>query len=154
MAATTIKVIVFVTTMSMALTVLLTMKHLSFDTKSSSDTIDVPSRESNDDEVLVMPFKRVNRFLAEEKNPRAADHCNKDNEYKYINVPVAVKRITNLTSNELSEAIWFYRERQVRALEKADQAEDSEGSGHSHRPGSLPLTGWGKERKKSPSEKA
>ncbi|XP_074348358.1 uncharacterized protein LOC141687097 [Apium graveolens] len=80
MAATTIKVIVFVTTMSMALTVLLTMKHLSFDTKSSSDTIDVPSRESNDDEVLVMPFKRVNRFLAEEKNPRAADHCNKDNE--------------------------------------------------------------------------
>ncbi|KAK1360840.1 stigma-specific STIG1-like protein 2 [Heracleum sosnowskyi] len=80
MVATTVRVIVFVTMMSMALTALLTMKHLSFDGKSSSDNIDVPSKESNDDEVLVMPFKRVNRFLAEEKNPRAADHCHKDNE--------------------------------------------------------------------------
>lgn len=80
MAATTIRVIVFVTTMSMALTVLLTMQHLNFDKISSSGNIDVSSKKSNDDEVVVMPFKRVNRFLAEEKNPRAADHCHKDNE--------------------------------------------------------------------------
>ncbi|MFS7985318.1 putative stigma-specific protein Stig1 [Helianthus anomalus] len=33
----------------------------------------------------VKPFpKRVSRFLAENKNPRAADHCNKDNEICYI----------------------------------------------------------------------
>ncbi|WOH04176.1 hypothetical protein DCAR_0623585 [Daucus carota subsp. sativus] len=74
MAATTIRVIVFVTTMTMALTVLLTMKHLSFDESSSLHD------NTAADEVLVMPFKRVNRFLAEERNPRAADHCHKDNE--------------------------------------------------------------------------
>lgn len=66
--------------MSMALTVLLTMKHLSFNEKSSSDNIDVPSKKLNDEDVVVMPWKRVNRFLAEEKNPRAADHCHKDNQ--------------------------------------------------------------------------
>nr|GEW93422.1 stigma-specific Stig1 family protein [Tanacetum cinerariifolium] len=32
--------------------------------------------------VNVFP-KRVSRFLAETKNPRAADHCNKDNEICY-----------------------------------------------------------------------
>ncbi|KAL4554086.1 hypothetical protein LXL04_039793 [Taraxacum kok-saghyz] len=33
----------------------------------------------------VKPFpKRVSRFLAEEKNPRAADHCNKNDEICYI----------------------------------------------------------------------
>ncbi|XP_062080531.1 stigma-specific STIG1-like protein 3 [Humulus lupulus] len=37
----------------------------------------------NDDHVVeVLPSKRVSRFLAAntEKNPRAADHCNEDNE--------------------------------------------------------------------------
>ncbi|KAM0063749.1 putative stigma-specific protein Stig1 [Helianthus debilis subsp. tardiflorus] len=34
---------------------------------------------------VVNPFpKRVSRFLAENKNPRAADHCNKDDEICYI----------------------------------------------------------------------
>ncbi|CAI9272332.1 unnamed protein product [Lactuca saligna] len=33
----------------------------------------------------VKPFpKRLSRFLAETKNPRAADHCNKDDEICYI----------------------------------------------------------------------
>ncbi|KAI3675770.1 hypothetical protein L1987_85363 [Smallanthus sonchifolius] len=33
----------------------------------------------------VKPFpKRVSRFLAENKNPRAADHCKKDDEICYI----------------------------------------------------------------------
>ncbi|KAJ4981363.1 hypothetical protein NE237_032200 [Protea cynaroides] len=30
-----------------------------------------------------IPLKRVSRFLAEQKNPRAADHCNKDNDVCY-----------------------------------------------------------------------
>ncbi|PWA42723.1 hypothetical protein CTI12_AA541940 [Artemisia annua] len=34
---------------------------------------------------VVVPFpKRVSRFLAENKNPRAADHCKKDDEICYI----------------------------------------------------------------------
>lgn len=81
-AAATIKFVVFMITISMALTVLLTMKHPNFYGNSSSD-IDVPSssaEEMHDEDVLVMPFKRASRFLAEERNPRAADHCHKDNE--------------------------------------------------------------------------
>ncbi|KAL4554087.1 hypothetical protein LXL04_037290 [Taraxacum kok-saghyz] len=35
--------------------------------------------------MVVKPFpKRVSRFLAEEKNPRAADHCKKNDEICYI----------------------------------------------------------------------
>ncbi|KAL4554089.1 hypothetical protein LXL04_037289 [Taraxacum kok-saghyz] len=34
--------------------------------------------------VVVKPFpKRLSRFLAEEKNPRAADHCKKNDEICY-----------------------------------------------------------------------
>ncbi|KAL6199403.1 hypothetical protein ACLB2K_029187 [Fragaria x ananassa] len=46
---------------------------------------DKPSFESDEHPLygqnnLLLPSKRVSRFLAETKNPRAADHCNKDNE--------------------------------------------------------------------------
>ena len=67
-----IQIIVFMMTISMALTVLLTMNHPSFYEKSGS--------AQKDGDLLVMPLKRVNRFLGEEKNPRAADHCHKDNQ--------------------------------------------------------------------------
>ncbi|KDP39163.1 hypothetical protein JCGZ_00920 [Jatropha curcas] len=36
------------------------------------------------EEKKLLPSKRLSRFLAEEKNPRAADHCNKDKEICYI----------------------------------------------------------------------
>jgi hypothetical protein len=36
------------------------------------------------DEKKLMPSKRLSRFLTEEKNPRAADHCYKDNEICHI----------------------------------------------------------------------
>ncbi|KAG8658232.1 stigma-specific STIG1-like protein 1 [Manihot esculenta] len=45
---------------------------------SSSNTLSegLTMQEEN----RIMPSKRLSRFLAEEKNPRAADHCRKDNE--------------------------------------------------------------------------
>ena len=82
MAASMIKVVVCMMAISTALTVLLTMKDSGFHGKSSSN-IDISStsaKETNAEDVLVTPFKRVNRFLAEERNPRAADHCHKDYE--------------------------------------------------------------------------
>nr|GMD86504.1 stigma-specific Stig1 family protein [Ipomoea batatas] len=33
---------------------------------------------------VVPPSRRVSRFLAEEKNPRAADHCKNDDEICYV----------------------------------------------------------------------
>lgn len=46
--------------------------------KSSISSSPFKVEEKFDDE-LVLPSKRMNRFLAEDnKNPRAADHCNKD----------------------------------------------------------------------------
>ncbi|KVI01925.1 stigma-specific STIG1-like protein 2 [Cynara cardunculus var. scolymus] len=39
----------------------------------------------SDQSFALKPFpKRLSRFLAETKNPRSADHCNKDNEICYI----------------------------------------------------------------------
>lgn len=33
---------------------------------------------------MAAPARRASRFLAEQKNPRAADHCKKDNEICYL----------------------------------------------------------------------
>lgn len=70
----------------MALSITLTMKNIVEVEKKP------PFEQSNDvsttlskgfavnDEKKLMPSKRLSRFLAEDKNPRAADHCHKDNE--------------------------------------------------------------------------
>ncbi|KAF4360122.1 hypothetical protein CsatB_014538 [Cannabis sativa] len=43
------------------------------------------NQENDQDGEKVVPSKRVSRFLADtkERNPRAADHCHKDNEVCY-----------------------------------------------------------------------
>ncbi|KAL2482938.1 Stigma-specific STIG1-like protein 3 [Forsythia ovata] len=66
--------ILFIISITMALTLTLTMKN-----------IDEPSLKSAnqhfDEEKPVAVKRTVSRFLAEkERNPRAADHCKKDNE--------------------------------------------------------------------------
>nr|GEU60756.1 stigma-specific STIG1-like protein 3 [Tanacetum cinerariifolium] len=42
-------------------------------------------KAARNESLIVKPFpKRVNRFLAETKNSRPADHCNKGNEICYV----------------------------------------------------------------------
>ncbi|KAL8156285.1 hypothetical protein AgCh_001402 [Apium graveolens] len=45
------------------------------------------------------------------------------NQYKYTNVPVAEEHMTNLTSDELAEAIRLYRQEQTRLQEEAELEE-------------------------------
>ena len=39
---------------------------------------------TDEEKIKLIPSKRLSRFLADEKNPRAADHCLKDEERCYI----------------------------------------------------------------------
>lgn len=78
--------IIFFIAITMAISITLTIRSIGdFEEKplvfphSVDDATATLSKEPK--EVLkLMPSKRLSRFLAEEKNPRAADHCNKDNE--------------------------------------------------------------------------
>ena len=64
-------------TITIGITITLTMKMQSFNIEDKS----VHKNEAkNTHKLPLMASKRVSRFLAEQKNPRAADHCNKDNE--------------------------------------------------------------------------
>lgn len=65
----------------MAITVTLTMKGIGDAEEKPlfQHTHDI-SGHFAEGHKLVLPSKRGSRFLAELKNPRAADHCNKDNE--------------------------------------------------------------------------
>ncbi|KAI3702332.1 hypothetical protein L6452_28067 [Arctium lappa] len=65
---------VFMVVITIAITITLTITSISHKTTPIDQTMAVRQ-----------PFpKRVSRFLAETKNPRAADHCRKDDEICYI----------------------------------------------------------------------
>lgn len=66
-----------------AITVAILTITLSFsDEKSTNNNIasSAASKDFVEEMKVVMPFKRASRFLAEDKNPRASDHCKKDND--------------------------------------------------------------------------
>ncbi|KAM7504208.1 hypothetical protein LguiB_003112 [Lonicera macranthoides] len=74
------KIIFMIVTITLTLTITLTtFKHTNFNNIEQEDT-----EEPAEKKVLMMPSKRVSRFLAGEKNPRAADHCHKDNDLCYL----------------------------------------------------------------------
>ncbi|KAJ9182631.1 hypothetical protein P3X46_006605 [Hevea brasiliensis] len=82
--------IIFFIAITMAISITLTVRSIgeveeklpsprSIDDASSSTTLS--KGLTMEEEKLIMPSKRLSRFLAEDKrNPRAADHCHKDNE--------------------------------------------------------------------------
>lgn len=77
--------IMLIMAIAMALSITLTMKNIVVQQEEEKPPIFMSSKElhttNKEDKVqLVLPSKRVSRFLKEEKNPRAADHCHKDNE--------------------------------------------------------------------------
>ncbi|KAK7387111.1 hypothetical protein VNO78_27623 [Psophocarpus tetragonolobus] len=77
---------IFVIAITMALSIALTMKTLTQEEAKPSfvhHDIDLPSSSSQPtfhQKNLLLPSKRVNRFLAQVRNPNAADHCRKDHE--------------------------------------------------------------------------
>ncbi|XP_027344201.1 stigma-specific STIG1-like protein 1 [Abrus precatorius] len=81
--------VIFIIAITMALSITLTMKSITQEeTKPTFVHHDLPSHEqqplilplSHHQKNVLLPPKRVNRFLAQIKNPNAADHCHKDNE--------------------------------------------------------------------------
>ncbi|RDX69568.1 Stigma-specific STIG1-like protein 3, partial [Mucuna pruriens] len=67
----------------MALSITLTMKSITHEeAKPSFVPHDLPSSQPthHHQKNVLLPSKRVNRFLAEVKNPNAADHCHKDHD--------------------------------------------------------------------------
>ncbi|KAF3453418.1 hypothetical protein FNV43_RR03858 [Rhamnella rubrinervis] len=80
--------IMLIMAMTMALSITLTMRIIVNQQEEEEPPIFMSSKElhatNKEDKVLVLPSKRVSRFLKEEKNPRAADHCHKDNEICYL----------------------------------------------------------------------
>lgn len=79
---------VLIIAMTMALSITLTMKSMVQEEEEkppilmASKGLHATSKENK--EVLVLPSKRLSRFLKEGKNPRAADHCHKDHEICYL----------------------------------------------------------------------
>ncbi|XP_010060302.2 stigma-specific STIG1-like protein 1 [Eucalyptus grandis] len=78
--APTMKVILVIA-LTMALSVAITMRTFVEETeeKLPFERMDAP-KTSDASAEIVLPSKRVSRFLADTPNPRAADHCNKDGE--------------------------------------------------------------------------
>jgi hypothetical protein len=84
--------IIFIIAITVALSTTLTVKRIGEDEEKppkDDQSIDTSTRLSQGlnimhDEKELMPSKRLSRFLTEEKNPRAADHCYKDNEICHI----------------------------------------------------------------------
>ncbi|KAJ6965866.1 stigma-specificIG1-like protein 1 [Populus alba x Populus x berolinensis] len=66
--------IIFIIAMTVALSTTLTVKRIGEDGE----------KPPKDDRRIDTSTRLLSRFLAEEKNPRAADHCNKDNEICHI----------------------------------------------------------------------
>ncbi|KAI4307979.1 hypothetical protein L6164_031101 [Bauhinia variegata] len=78
---------------TMALSITITMKSIvpedqgkpGFMHKDLSSSQDHQLVNDDDESKTLLPTKRVSRFLAQqERNPRAADHCKKDNEICYL----------------------------------------------------------------------
>ncbi|KAH8519083.1 hypothetical protein H0E87_000776 [Populus deltoides] len=86
----------------MALSTTLTVKRIGEDEEKppkDDQSIDISTRLPQGLNIMhdgkeLMPSKRLSRFLAAEKNPRAADHCNKDNEICQILQGTAGSAIT------------------------------------------------------------
>ncbi|XP_020230548.2 stigma-specific STIG1-like protein 3 [Cajanus cajan] len=73
---------IFIVAITMALSIALTMKSI---TKEEPKPAAFVHHEpllppTNHQKNVLLPSKRVNRLLAQVKNPNAADHCHKDNE--------------------------------------------------------------------------
>lgn len=67
--------IILTIAITMAITITLTMKGIG-----EAEENNLPLEQHTENKLL-LPSKRGSRFLAEaDKNPRAADHCHKDNE--------------------------------------------------------------------------
>ncbi|KAK2639773.1 hypothetical protein Ddye_027568 [Dipteronia dyeriana] len=71
--------IIITVAITIAITITLTMQGIRNLEHVSAEDLAASHIENNND-LLLFPSKRTSRFLAEVKNPRAADHCNKDNE--------------------------------------------------------------------------
>lgn len=64
----------------MALAITLTMKRSSEEEKPPTETALSEELSLHENYKKIMPSKRISRFVALSENPRAADHCRKDNE--------------------------------------------------------------------------
>ncbi|XP_065859974.1 stigma-specific STIG1-like protein 1 [Euphorbia lathyris] len=79
--------VVFIIAITLGLSITLTMRGIG---KVEHQNPQIPTNDSEttkdeqQQQVLEMPSKRLTRFLADEPNPRAADHCNKDSVLCYI----------------------------------------------------------------------
>ncbi|XP_030542872.1 stigma-specific STIG1-like protein 2 [Rhodamnia argentea] len=78
--ASTMKVILVIA-LTMALSLAITMRTLVEETEEKpplegEDPLKMPDASAK----IALPSKRSSRFLADTRNPRAADHCNKDGE--------------------------------------------------------------------------
>ncbi|XP_065859973.1 stigma-specific STIG1-like protein 1 [Euphorbia lathyris] len=79
--------VVLIVAITLGLSVTLTMRGIAkVDDQIQNPQIPTKDSETTKDEqqVVEMPSKRLTRFLADERNPRAADHCNKDSVLCYI----------------------------------------------------------------------
>ncbi|KAH7546758.1 stigma-specific STIG1-like protein 1 [Ziziphus jujuba] len=81
---------ILIITMTMALSITLTMKSITNHQEEEEKPLFLATTSSGElsgaidnHNKLILPSKRVSRFLAEKKNPRAADHCHKDHEICY-----------------------------------------------------------------------
>ncbi|XP_009379655.2 stigma-specific STIG1-like protein 1 [Pyrus x bretschneideri] len=80
-------ILVIATTMALSIT-LMTVKRVGYGEEEQEGktpfTDSWKQQPEVDENTLLLPSKRVSRFLAEndlvDRNPRAADHCHKDNE--------------------------------------------------------------------------
>ncbi|KAG4923875.1 hypothetical protein AAZX31_18G088200 [Glycine max] len=72
---------IFIIAITMALSITLTMKTITHQEEAKPPFVhhDLPSSTPHQKNLL-LPSKRVSRFLAQVKNPNAADHCRKDHE--------------------------------------------------------------------------
>ncbi|KAJ7963772.1 Stigma-specific Stig1 family protein [Quillaja saponaria] len=78
--------IIIIIAMTMALSITITMKTITQEGVQAPAFVhsSFPKEQSLNKDNILLPSKRVSRFLAEgnskPRNPKAADHCNKDNE--------------------------------------------------------------------------
>ncbi|KAL2480872.1 Stigma-specific STIG1-like protein 3 [Abeliophyllum distichum] len=95
----------------MALTLLFSMKSIN-NSQGDHDQLAFKHIESTLHEVKPMASTRASRFLAQqEKNPRAADHCNKDNEICVMegkNTTCCNNKCMNLGYDEDNCGAWIW----------------------------------------------
>ncbi|XP_044479987.1 stigma-specific STIG1-like protein 2 [Mangifera indica] len=93
---------------TMAITITLIMQNIGdiIEKTPSSSSLSSSSfehRYPSQDNTILFPTKRGSRFLSEVKNPRAADHCHKDNEVCYAqgkNTTCCNNKCMNLKTDE------------------------------------------------------